>query len=123
MDALKALRGDVEVEEPPIDPGLMAKIQGAVFKTLRPRSIQMHLEARRLYRIRKRKEEKEGLTLVVKETNHDVGRGHQLWLEALDLLENKPVVAPIEQVRVEPVVRCHCWEGSNYCKAILGDDE
>ena len=96
----------------------MAKIQGAVFKTLRPRSILMHLEARRLYRVKKRKEEKEGLTLVVKETKREVGRGHQLWLEALDKLDCKPMETPMEQVRVEPEVSCRCLEGSRYCNAV-----
>ena len=95
LGAVKKLGGEVKEEERPIDEALMARIQGIVFKTLRPRSIKMHLEARRLYRVRKRKEEREGLTLAVKETNLDVGRGHQLWLEALDQLECKPLEAPI----------------------------
>ena len=75
----------------------------------------MHLEARRLYRVRKRKEEKEGLTLAVKETKHDFGRGRQLWLEALNKLECKPMETPMEQVRVEPELSCHCSEGAKYC--------
>ena len=49
------LNGELKEEERPIDEALMARIQGAVFKMLRPRSILMHLEARRLYRIKKKK--------------------------------------------------------------------
>ena len=45
--ALKMLPKESKQEEKPIDPALIARIQGAVFKTLRPRSIQMHMEARR----------------------------------------------------------------------------
>ena len=118
LGAVKMLNGELKEEERPIDEALMARIRGVVFKTLRPRSIMMHLEARRLYREKKRNEEKKGLTLAVKETNRDVGRGHQLWLEALDELECKPMETPMEQVRVEPEVRCHCLEGSKYCNAV-----
>jgi hypothetical protein len=109
LGAVKMLQDEQREKEKPIDAAMIARIQGAVFKTLRPRSIQMHLEARRLYRIRKRKEEKEKLSIVFKVTKQDVGRKHQQWLEALDELERKPVEAPMEEVREYPVMECHCW--------------
>ena len=64
MDASKALQADEEKEEPPIDENRMARIQGAVFKTLRPRSIQMHLEARRQHRLEKQKDQRKSLASV-----------------------------------------------------------
>lgn len=84
MDALKALQGNDVMEEPPIDEALMTRIQGAVFKTLRPRSIHMHLEARRQYRDKKRKEERLQPERVVVEKKSGVERRHQQWVDALN---------------------------------------
>ena len=67
----------------------MARIKGAVFKTLRPRSIYMHLEARRLYKCQKGKKVDKELPMKKEEMNRDAGFGHKKWLEALDELEKQ----------------------------------
>ena len=106
--AVRMLQGPQFMQEPPIDPAMIAKIQGVVFKTLRPRSIQMHMEARRLYRIKKARKEVAELPEEKTMIEKDLGLRHQQWLEALEKLEAKPLEEAPEPERVDPLVRCHC---------------
>ena len=82
----------------------------------------MHMEARRLYRIKKARKEVAELPEEKTMIEKDLGLRHQQWLEALDKLEAKPLEEAPEPERVDPLVRCYCWEGSRYCNAIQGED-
>jgi hypothetical protein len=66
------------------------------------------MEARRLYRIKKRKEERPKPTRIFEVKENGVGKKHKQWLDALNELDSKPVEAPMEEVREYPVLKCHC---------------
>ena len=52
------LEGKQAQVDEPIDENLMARIKGAIFKQLSKRSIEMHLKARKLYRLQKAMKQK-----------------------------------------------------------------
>ena len=100
------LQGQLKEETHTIDPTLIAKIQGAVFKTLRPRSIMLHMEARKLYRLRQRKSEHVTEPKVPEAMKRDEGRQYQEWLDSLNELEDTPIDVVMDQVSLPPVVAC-----------------